>query len=170
MLSLSIQHIIFECFHPCIRTKSIHQHCSYQRHQNVTRFSLPLSNLLFSPGIKSHLSPLTLKPSLSPRPLFPSGTSSPPNFQHMSSSIKICLFLVTLFNAILLNQPTQYILVITILTDIILLFLVFSKFCSNMSGTLIHYIKQYNHFLKLSFDCFITRIVFDTTCCTKIKF
>ena len=33
-----------------------------------------------------------------------------------------------------------------------------------MSGTLIHYIKQYNNFLKLSFDYFITCIVFDTTC------
>ena len=33
-----------------------------------------------------------------------------------------------------------------------------------MSGTLIHYIKQYNNFLKVSFDYFITCIVFDTTC------
>ena len=33
-----------------------------------------------------------------------------------------------------------------------------------MSGALIHYIKQYNNFLKLSFDCFITCIVFNTTC------
>ena len=36
-----------------------------------------------------------------------------------------------------------------------------------MSGTLIHYIKQHNHFLKLSFDCFITCNVFTTSCCTK---
>ena len=46
---------------------------------------------------------------------------------------------MTLFNAILLNQPTQYILVFNILTDIIILFfLVYLKFCSNMNGTLIH--------------------------------
>ena len=43
-------------------------------------------------------------------------------------------------------------------------FLVYLKFSSNMSGTLIHYIKQYNNFLKVSFDYFITCIVFDTTC------
>ena len=33
-----------------------------------------------------------------------------------------------------------------------------------MSGTLIHHIKQHKHFLKLFFDCFLTRNVFDTTC------
>ena len=44
-----------------------------------------------------------------------------------------------------------------------MLFLLYLKFSSNISGTLIHYIKQYNNFLKLSFDCFITCIVFNTT-------
>ena len=145
-------------------TKSIHQNFSYRRHEYVTSFPLPSSNLLPSPVIKSHLSPLTLKLNLSPRPSFPPGTSSPPNFQHVSSSIKICLFLMTLFNAILQNQPTLYILVINILADISLLFLVYLKFSSNISGTLIHYIKQYNNFLKLFLDCFIACIVFNTTC------
>ena len=37
-----------------------------------------------------------------------------------------------------------------------------------MSGTVIHYIKQYYNFLKISFDCFITCIVFNTTCCTEM--
>ena len=54
------------------------------------------------------------------------------------------------------------------MTDIILLFLVYLKFCSNISGTVVHYIKQYNDFLKLSFDCFITCIVFITTCCIEM--
>ena len=85
-----------------------------------------------------YLSPLISKLNLSARPSFPPGTLSPPIFQHVSSSIKVCLFLMTLFNAILLNQPTQYILVFNILTDIILFFLVYLKFCSNMNGTLIH--------------------------------
>ena len=75
---------------------------------------------------------------------------------------------MTLFNAILPNQRTQYLLVINILTDIILLFLVYLKFSTNMSGTLIHYIKQYNNFLKLSFDCFITCIIFNATCCIEM--
>ena len=34
-----------------------------------------------------------------------------------------------------------------------------------MSGTVIHYIKQHNHFLKLSSDCFVTLIIFNITCC-----
>ena len=56
---------------------------------------------------------------------------------------------MTLFNTILANQLTQYILVINVFRDVILLFLFYLKFCPNLSGTLIHYIKQYNNFLKL---------------------
>ena len=89
-------------------TTSIHRRFSYWRHEDVKSFPLPSLNLISSPGIKSHLSPLTSKFNLSPRP------SSPPNFQHVSLSITICLFLMTLFNAILLNQPTQYTLVFNI--------------------------------------------------------
>ena len=62
---------------------------------NFAGFTLPSSNLLSFPGIKSYLLPSTLKLNLSSRPSFPPGTSSSPNFQHMSSSIKICLFLMT---------------------------------------------------------------------------
>ena len=57
---------------------------------------------------------------------------------------------------------------INILVNIVLLFLVYLKFSSNISGTLIHYIKQYDNFLKLSFDCFITCIVFNTTFCIEM--
>ena len=55
----------------------------------------------------------------------------------ISSELSTCL--------ILLNQPTQ--------------------FCSDLSGTLIHYIKQHNNFLKLSFDYFTTCNVFNITNC-----
>ena len=147
--SVNSAHHISGVFPSVHCTTSIHQHFPYQRHENVTSFPLPSSNLLSSPGMKTHLSSLTSKLNLSPRPPSPPGSSSPSNFQHVSSLIKICLFLMTLFNAILLNQPTQYILVFNILTDIILFFLAYLKFCSKMSGTLIHYIKQHNHFLKL---------------------
>ena len=47
-------------------TTRVHQKCSYRRHENVTGFTLPSSNLLPSPVIKSHLSTLTLKLNLSP--------------------------------------------------------------------------------------------------------
>ena len=92
-------------------TRSIHRNFSYRKHENVTSFPLPSSNLLLSPVIKSHLSLLSSKLNLSPRHSFPPGTSSPPNFQHVSSTIKICLSIMTLFSMILPNQPTQYILV-----------------------------------------------------------
>ena len=165
--SVNSPHHIQRVFPSMHCTTSIHRKFSYQRHENVTSFPLPSSNLLPSPVIKSHLSPLTSKLNLSPRPSFLPGTSSP-SVQHVSSSVKICLFLMTLFNVILPNQPTQHILVINILTDIILLFLVYLKFCSNMSGALIHYIKQYNNFVKLMFNCFITCIVLSTTCCIEM--
>ena len=44
-------------------------------------------------------------------------------------------------------------------------FLVYIKFFSNMSVTLIHNIKHYSNFLKLSSDCFITYNIFNITCC-----
>ena len=56
-------HRVFPSMH-C--TTSVHQKCSYRRHENVTSFTLPSSNLLPSPVIKSHLSTLTLKLNLSP--------------------------------------------------------------------------------------------------------
>ena len=55
-------------------------------------------------------------------------------------------------------------LVFNILTDIILFFLVYLKFYSNVKGVQIHYAKQHENFLKLSFDCFITRNVFNINC------
>ena len=62
---------------------------------NFASFTLPSSNLLSFPGIKSYLLSSTLKLNLSSRPSFPPGTSSSPNIRHMSSSIKIFLFLMT---------------------------------------------------------------------------
>ena len=81
-------------------TTSIYKHFSYWIHENVRSFLLPSSNLLSSPGIKSHLSPMTSKFNLSPRSSFPPGISSPPNFQHVSSSIEIGWILTTLVNLI----------------------------------------------------------------------
>ena len=105
--SVNWAHHICRVFPSVHCTTSICWHFSYQRHGNVTSFSLSSSNLLSHTGIKSHLLPYTLKLNLSPRPSFPPGISSSPNFQHVSSSIKICLFLMTLSNASLLNQQTQ---------------------------------------------------------------
>ena len=59
---------------------------------------------------------------------------------------------MTLFNVILLNQPTQFILIFNIFMDIILLFLVYSNFCFNMTGTVIRYINRHKKFLILSME------------------
>ena len=59
---------------------------------------------------------------------------------------------MTLFNVILFNQPTQFILIFNIFMDIIFLFLVYSNFCFNMSGTVIHYINQHKKFLRISME------------------
>ena len=74
-------------------TTSNHWHFSYQTHENVTSFPLLSSNLLSSPGIKSHLSPLTSK--LNPYPTSSSlpGTSFPPTFQHVSYEFIQCNFI-----------------------------------------------------------------------------
>ena len=48
------------------------------------------------------------------------------------------------------------------------MFFVYFKFRSDLSGTLIHYIKQHKYFLKLSFYSFITFNVFNITCCIEI--
>ena len=98
--SVSSPHHIRRVFPSVHCTTRIHRKFSYQRHENVTSFPLPSSNLLPSLVIKSHLSPLASKRDLSARPSLPPGTSSPPNFQHVSSLIKICLFLITLLNTI----------------------------------------------------------------------
>ena len=69
---------------PCAHcTRSIHRYVSYQGRENVTSFPMPSLNLISSPGTRSHLSSLISKFNLSLRPSYPSGTSFPPNFQHV---------------------------------------------------------------------------------------
>ena len=112
--SVNSAHHISRMFLSMQCTTSIHQHFSYWRHEDATNFPLPSLNLISSPGIKSYLFSLTSKLNLLQRHLSPPGTSSPPNFQHVSSSVKICLLLMVLFNAVSLSQPRQYILAFNI--------------------------------------------------------
>ena len=146
---------------------SISRHFSYRRHENVTNFPLTSSDSLSFSWRKFDPPLLTSKLNLSSRPSFRIEITSPRNFQYLSSLIKFSLFFMTLLNAILLNQPAQYIPVFNILMGIII-FLVHLKFCSNMSGVRIHCWKKQNHFLKLSFNCFLTSNVFNVTCCIKM--
>ena len=66
--SVNSAHHIRRFFPSLHCTASIHQHFSCRRHENVTSFPLSPSNLLPSPGIKSHISPSTSKLNLSTRP------------------------------------------------------------------------------------------------------
>ena len=80
---VNLAHHIRRVF-PCVYcTRNIYRYFSYHGRENVTRFPLPALNLIFSPGTRSHLSPLTSKFNLSLRPSYPPGNSSPPIFQHV---------------------------------------------------------------------------------------
>ena len=137
------------------------RHFSFRRHKNVISFPLPLSNLLSSPGIKSHPPSSTSKINFSSRPLFLPEISSPWTSQHLSPSTEFCSFLMNLLSVILLIQPTQYILVFNVLMNITL-------FLLNVSGTVIHYMERKKHILKLLFDCSLTYNFFNISCCINI--
>ena len=81
--SINSAHHIRRAFPSVHCTRSIHRYFSYQGRENVTSFSLPSSNLMSSPGTRSHLSSLTSKFNLSLRPSYLPGTSFHPNFQHV---------------------------------------------------------------------------------------
>lgn len=61
--------------------------------------------------------------------------------QHISFSVKFCILFMMPFNVILLNQPIQKVLVFDILTNLILLLLVYLRFNSSMSDRLNFYLK-----------------------------
>ena len=75
----------------------------------------PKTNVLSSSRTKSSPSYLTSNPSFSPFAI------SSRNHQHISLSAKLCIFFMMLFNATLLKQSIQNILVFDILMDLILL-------------------------------------------------
>ena len=54
-------------------------------------------------------------------------------------------------------------LVFNVLTDLILLLLLYLRFFSSMSNRLNFYIKHHKNLLKPLFDCFLTRIIIKVT-------
>ena len=78
------------------------------------------------------------------------------NLQHISLSVKFCIFFMMLFNVTSLNQSIQNVLVSDISMDLIFLLLVLLHYYSSMSGRLSFNFKQHKHLLKPLFDCFFT--------------
>ena len=83
-----------------------------------------ISNHTRMPSFRNKSSPLYLTSN----PRFSPLVTSPWNLQHISLSAKFCIFFMMFFNVTLLNQPIQNILVFDILTDLILLLLVYLRF------------------------------------------
>ena len=84
----------------------------------------PKTNVNYSSRTKSSPSYWTSNPR------FCSLVISSRNLQHITLSAKFCIFFMILFNVTLLNQSIQSILVFDILMDLILVLLVYLRFCS----------------------------------------
>ena len=95
-----------------------------KNNNNIANSHLPLTNLL--PSSEKESSTLSLTSDLS----FLKCTSSLPEiscpriYHHVSSSLKFSLFFMILFNAMLLHQPLQNVLILNILTNFTLFLLV----------------------------------------------
>ena len=136
---------------------------------NIVNSRLPLINLLSSSETKSSASSLTSNPN------FSECTFSLPEilrsriYHHVSTSVKFSLFFMILFNAMLLHQPLQNVLIFNILTDFTLFLLVCLKFYYKTCGTITFYIKQHENFLCFLLDSFLTCNVLKITCSIPIE-
>ena len=85
-------------------------------------------------------------------------------YLHFSSWVKFYLFFMILFNAMLLHQPLQNVLIFNILTDFTLLLLVCLKFYHKTCGTMTFFIEQHENLLWFLSDSFLTYNVLKITC------
>ena len=69
-----------------------------------------------------------------------------------------------LFNAMLLHQPLQNVLIFNILTDFTLLLLVCLKFYHKTCGTMTFFIERHENLLWFLSDSFLTYNVLKITC------
>ena len=123
---------------------------------NIANSHLPLTNLLSSSETKSSTSSLTLNLNFSEWTFSLPEISYSRIYHHVSSSVKFSLFFMILFNAMLLHQPLQRVLIFNILTDFTLFLLVCLKFYDKTCGTMTFYIKQHQNLLCFLFDSFLT--------------
>ena len=128
---------------------SIHilRHISCPGNDNVADSHLPLTNLLsfsetiFPSSLTSDLNFCSVCTFSLPE------ISSSRIFHHVYSSAKFSLFLMILFNAILLHQPIKNVPFFNILADFTLFLLVCWKFYYKTCGTMTFYIKWHKNLL-----------------------
>ena len=113
-----------------------------ENNNNIANSHLPFRNLLSSSETKSSTSSLTSNLNFSECTFSLPEISWSRIYHHVSSSVKFSLFFMILFNAMLLHQPLQNVLIFNILTDFTLFLLVCLKFYYKTCGTMTFYIKQ----------------------------
>ena len=113
-----------------------------ENNNNIANSHLPFRNLLSSSETKSSTSSLTSNLNFSECTFSLPEISCSRIYHHVSSSVKFSLFSMILFNAMLLHQPLQNVLIFNILTDFTLFLLVCLKFYYKTCGTMTFYIKQ----------------------------
>ena len=116
-----------------------------ENNNNIANARLPLTNLLSSFETKSSTSYLTSNLNFSECTFSLPEISCSPTYHHVSSSVKFSLFFMILFNAMLLHQPIQNLLIFNILTDFTLSLLVCLKFYYKTCSTMTFYIKQHQN-------------------------
>ena len=131
---------------------------------NIANSRLPLTNLLSSSETKSSTSSLTSNLNFSECTFSLREISCCRIYHHVSSAVNFSLFFMTLFNAMLLHQPLQNMLIFNILTGFTLFLLVCLKFHYKTCGTITFYIKQHENLLCILFDSFLTCNVLKITC------
>ena len=90
-------------------------------------------------------------------------------YHHVSSSVKFSLVFMILFNAMLLHQLLQNVVIFNILSDFTLFLLVCLKFYYKTCGKMTFYIKQHENILCFLFDSFLTCNVLKITCSIPIE-
>ena len=125
-----------------------------ENNNNIANSHLPFRNLLSSSETKSSTSSLTSNLNFSECTFSLPEISCSRIYHHVSSSVKFSLFFMILFNAMLLHQPLQNVLIFNILTDFTLFLLVCLKFYYKTCGTMTFDIKQHENILFFYLICF----------------
>ena len=125
---VSSTHNVFKVFPSTHNSISIPRQVYCLENNNIANSRLPLINLLSSSETKSSTSSLTSDQNFSECTFSLPEISCSRIYHHVSSSVKFSLFFMILFNAMLLHQPLQNVLIFNVLTYFTLFLLVCLKF------------------------------------------
>ena len=140
-----------------------------ENNNSIPNSDLPLTNLLSSSETKSSTSSLTSNLNFPECAFSLHEISCCRIYHHVSSSVKFSLIFMILFDAMLLHQSLQNVLIFNILTDFTLFLLVCLKFYYKAFGTMTFHIKQHENVLCFLFDSFLTCNVLKITCCIAME-